>query len=91
MGNGELEQPLVYEVYYNGGMMNVNSPTTTLTFTAPSLPDGEFFGNITVNVTAINIFGHGASIESNVAEISMLCVLKDMYSTCKQLNNFIHT
>ena len=29
-----------YQVYYNGTMINVNSSTTTLTFTAPSLPDG---------------------------------------------------
>ena len=44
-----------YLVYYNETMMNVTSPiTTTLTFTAPSLPDDEFFGNITVNVTAVN-------------------------------------
>ena len=55
----ELEEPLVYEVSYNGTMQNVSSSTTTLTFTAPSLPDGVFSGNITVTVTAINRFGRG--------------------------------
>ena len=61
MGNGPLEQPLVYEVYYNGTRQNVTSPTTTLTFTVPLLPDGVFVDNITVIVTAINRFGRGAS------------------------------
>ena len=55
----ELEEPLVYEVNYNGTMRNVSSSTTILTFTAPSLPDGVFSGNITVTVTAINRFGRG--------------------------------
>ena len=59
MGNGLLEQPLVYQVYYNGIIMDVNSSTTTLTFTAPLLPDGVFVGNVTVNVTAVNRFGSG--------------------------------
>ena len=61
VGNGALEQPLVYEVYYNGTMVNVTSPTPTLTFTAPSLPDGVFADNITVFVTAINRFGRGTT------------------------------
>ena len=55
----ELEQPLIYEVYYNRTMHNVTSSTTMLTFTVPSLPEGVFSGNITVTVTAINRFGHG--------------------------------
>ena len=64
MGNGPLEQPLVYEVYYNGTRQNVTSPTTTLTFTAPSLPVDVFVDNITVIVTAINRFGRGESSEA---------------------------
>ena len=48
-----------YQVYYNGTMMNVNSSTTTLTFTAPSLPDGVFTGTVVVMVTAVNKFGVG--------------------------------
>ena len=42
-----------YQVYYNGTMMNVNSSTTTLTFTAPLLPDGVFTGTVVVIVTAV--------------------------------------
>ena len=74
MGSGPLEVPLVYEVYYNGTMMNVTSPTTELTFTAPSLPDGVFIDNITITVTAINIFGRGAPSDPGSEEISELCV-----------------
>ena len=48
-----------YQVYYNGTMMNVNSSTTTLTFTAPSLPDGVFTGTVVVMVTAIRQYGVG--------------------------------
>ena len=73
VGNGPLEQPLVYEVYYNGTRQNVNSPTTTLTFTAPSLPDGVFIDNITVTVTAINRLGHGPPSVPYNFEISELC------------------
>ena len=73
MGNGSLEQPLVYEVYYNGTKQNVTSPNTTLTFTAPSLPDGVFNDSITVIVTAINRFGRGPPSDPNNFEISELC------------------
>ena len=72
VGNGPLEQPLVYEVYYNGTRQNVNSSTTTLTFTAPSLPDGVFVGNITVIVTAINRFGRGTPSDLESFGISKL-------------------
>ena len=72
MGNGPLEQPLVYEVYYNGTRENVTGSTTTLTFTAPSLPDGVFVGNITVIVTAINRFGRGTPSDPDYDEISEL-------------------
>ena len=72
MGNGPLEQPVVYEVNYNGTMQNVTSPTTTLTFTAPSLPDGVFDGNITVTVSAINRFGRGTPSDPENFVISKL-------------------
>ena len=72
MGNGPLEQPLVYEVYYNGTRENVTSPTTTLTFTAPSLPDGVFVDNIIIIVTAINRFGRGTPSDPDYDEISEL-------------------
>ena len=39
--------------------MNVNSSTTTLTFTAPSLPDCVFTGTVVVMVTAISSYGVG--------------------------------
>ena len=71
-GGNPLEQPLVYEVNYNGTMQNVTSTNTTLTFTAPSLPDGEFDGKITVTVTAINRLGHGVPSDPEYAVISKL-------------------
>ena len=74
VGNGPLDQPMVYQVHYNGSVVNVTSSTTELTFTAPSLPDGVFVDNITVTVTAINKFGCGASSDPDNAEISELCV-----------------
>ena len=40
-------------------MINVNSSTTTLTFTAPSLPDGVFTGTVVVMVTAVSRYGVG--------------------------------
>ena len=46
-------------MYYNGTMMNVNSSTTTLTFTALSLSDSVFAGTVVVMVTAVSIFGVG--------------------------------
>ena len=55
-------------------MENVTSSTTTLAFTAPSLPDGVFVNNITVIVTAINRFGSGAPSDPDSAKISELSV-----------------
>ena len=46
-------------MYYNGTMINVDSSTTTLTFTAPSLPDGVFTGTVVVMVIAVSRFGVG--------------------------------
>ena len=85
MGNGPLDQPLVYEVYYNGTMINVTSPTTELTFTAPSLPDGVFVDNITITVTAINRFGRAEISGADRAEISRFHVqyiCLHMYKYC---------
>ena len=54
-----LEDVTGYQVYYNGTMINVNSSTTNLTFTAPSLSDGVFTGTVVVMVTAISRYGVG--------------------------------
>ena len=43
--------------------MNVNSSTTTLTFTAPSLPDGVLTGTVVVKVTATSRYGIGPASE----------------------------
>ena len=51
-------------------MINVNSSTTTLTFTAPSLPDGVFTGTVVVMVTAVSIFAVGPASEPATAEIN---------------------
>ena len=51
-------------MYYNGTTENVNSSTTTLTFIAPSLPDGVFTGTVVVMVTAINRYGVGPASPS---------------------------
>ena len=56
--------------------MNVNSSTTTLTFSAPSLPDGLFTGTVVVMVTAINRYGIGPPSDSDTAIITgtYICV-----------------
>ena len=59
-----------YQVYYSGTMKNVNSSTTTLTFTAPSLPDGVLTGTVVVMVTVINRFGVGPVSNPATAEIN---------------------
>ena len=51
-------------------MRNVNSSTTTLTFTAPSLPDGVFSGTVVVMVTAVSRFGMGSPSASVSALIT---------------------
>ena len=58
-----------YQVHYNGTMMIVDSPTTTLTFTAPSLPDGVFTDTVAITVTAINKFGVGLPSDLVATEI----------------------
>ena len=54
--------------------MNVNSSTTTLTFTAPSLPDGVFTGTVVVMVIAINQYGVGPTSDPATAEINSMNV-----------------
>ena len=70
IGNGLLEQPLVYRVYYDGYFENVTSPSTYLMFRASAVPEGYFASNVTVSVTAINRFGAGPPSENVSAEIS---------------------
>ncbi|XP_065912387.1 receptor-type tyrosine-protein phosphatase S-like isoform X2 [Dysidea avara] len=65
MGNGPLEQPLVYRVYYNGTTRDVDNITTSLTFPFSPLPVGIYRDNIHLIVTAANRFGSG--ISSNTA------------------------
>ena len=50
-------------------MMNVNSATTTLTFTAPSLPDGVLTGTVVIMVTATSRYGIGPASEPEAAVI----------------------
>ena len=63
--------------------MEVNSSTTTLTFTAPSLPDGVFTGTVVVMVTAVNRYGVGADSDHATATITGMlhyaCVLINIY------------
>ena len=56
-------------MYYNGTMMNVNSSTTTLMFTAPSLPDDVFTVTVVVMVTVISRHGIGPASELATARI----------------------
>ena len=60
-----------YQVYYNGTMMNINSLTTTLTFTASSLPDGVFTGTVVVTITAVSRYGIGPTSHPVAAIIGM--------------------
>ena len=69
-----------YQVYYNGTMMNVNSSTTALTFTASSLPDGVFMATIIVTVTATNRYGIGPAGYSEPAIIAASSVMSVTYS-----------
>ena len=50
--------------------MNVDSSTTTLTFTVPSLPDGVFTGTVVVMVTARNRYGIGPASDPETAVIT---------------------
>ena len=59
----------MYQVHYSGITVSVNSSTTTLTFIAPSLPDGVFTGTIVVMVTAVSSIGVGPASDPATAEI----------------------
>ena len=59
-----------YQVYYNGTMMNVSGSATTLTFTAPLLPNVVFSGVVIVMVTAVNRYGVGPTSETETAIIT---------------------
>ena len=50
--------------------MNVNNSTTTLLFTAPSLPDDVFTGTVVVMVTAVRGSGEGPPSDPATAEIT---------------------
>ena len=73
-----------YQVYYNGTLKDVNSSTSTLTFTAPSLSDGVFSGTVVVMVTAVNRFGVGPASDPAIAIINGMYI-QDMYI---QYNNY---
>ena len=48
-------------MYYNGTLVNVDSSTTMLLFTAPSLPNGVFTGTVVVTVAATSRLGVGST------------------------------
>ena len=59
----------MYQVHYSGMIVNVDSSTTTLTFTAPSLPDDVFTGTVVVMVIAVSSVGIGPASDPATAEI----------------------
>ena len=73
--SGVIFQPVTqedttgYQVYYNGTMINVNISTTTLTFTAPSLPDDVFIGTVVVMMATASRYGIGPASERESAVI----------------------
>ena len=50
-------------------IVNVNSSTTTQTFTAPSLPDGVFTGTVVVMVTAVSRYRVGPASDPAIDRI----------------------
>ena len=78
--------------------MNVNSSTTRLKFTIPSLPDGTFTHTAVVMVTAVNRYGIGPASNPETAIIygkhvamyisSYVTMLLMMCITIK--NNYVH-
>ena len=60
-------------------MINVNRSTTTLTFTAPSLPDGVFTVTVVVMVTAVNRFGVGPPSNLVIAKVNGIYVATYMH------------
>ena len=73
-------------MYYNGTMKDVNSSTTTLTFTAPSLPDGVFSGTVVVMVTAVNRFGVGPASDPEIVVINGMYVYMCVCILCLHLH-----
>ena len=77
-------------------MMNVNSSTTTLTFTAPSLPDGVFTGTVVVMVTAVNRYGVGPASNPESAVVTgkyvvmYVCVYVIKFLSVMQIHNAIN-
>ena len=55
-------------------MVYVNSSTTALKFTAPSLPEDVFAGTVVVTVIPINRYGIGPASDPASAEINSMCV-----------------
>ena len=61
--------------------MNVNSSTTTLTFTAPSLPDDVLTGTVVVMVTAISRYGVGQDSDHVMTTVTgMVTCIMFVYS-----------
>ena len=50
-------------------IVNVDSSITTLTFTAPSLPDGVFTGTVVVMVTVVSNVGVGPASDPATTKI----------------------
>ena len=65
--------------------MNVNNPTTILSFDAPLLPDGVFNGSVVVIVNATSRYGIGPASEPEAAviygkikfKLLMVCIIKE--------------
>ena len=72
MGNGPLEQPLIYQVYYNGTTREVDNVTLSLTFSFSPLSVGIFRDNIHLIVTAVNRFGNGMPSVTATARVCKL-------------------
>ena len=54
--------------------MNIDSPTNTLTFPAPLLPDGVFTSTVVVMVTALSRYGKGPTSDPETAIITGMYV-----------------
>ena len=62
-------------------MINVDNSTTTLTFPAPSLPDGVFNDTIAVMVIATTVNGIGiASEPTTEVIIGITCIMHNLCS-----------
>ena len=78
----------MYQVQYSGIVVNVNNSTTTLMFTAPSLPDDVSTGTVVVMVSAINRYGIGpASAATTEIRGNTLHLYVRIYTICNILTN----